>query len=258
MRPAFAHIGYHRTGTNFLQREIFPKLPLFRPESSAWRQVIEGRAAGYYQQQDATCNPDSLPMLISSESLSGTLEEDRPQIARLLADLNREVRILVVVRRQPDIFRSLYAIHVKQGHRTAFRAFALRLAANRRCDYAAMLARLHKELGREQVMALPYEMLRDSPQGFVAELCRFLGAPPPAFDPARVNASWPDAEIRLRRLLNRAQLKPGRLALVARALNPILPPLLDSETSAIVERAYRESNRKMADLVDWDPESYGY
>lgn len=210
--PDIAHVGYHRTGTNYFQKQVFPALDgqLFRPRGSGWRffdaaEAFDEAGARAYYEAEARNNLAGLPVLISSERLSGTEEADDLSVPEKLHRLNPAMRVVVVLRAQPDIFRSLYHLHVKAGGTLSLADFIERLIEARRCDYAAMVGRLTGLFGRESVLVLLYEDLRADPEAFVGAFCDFAGIGRLARVPAQsVNAAGSPSELRLRRRLNQA------------------------------------------------------
>lgn len=276
--PDFAHVGYHRTGTNFLQERVFPALKgqIYRPSTSGWRffadpDGFDAAAARSHYEAEQRNNPAGLPTLISAERLSGTVEADDLSVPEKLQQLNPAMRVIVVLRAQPDMFRSLYHLHVKGGGALRFPDFVERLIAARRCDYAAMVARLIALFGREAVLVLLYEDLRANPERFVEDFCRFLGValPPGAASNRPVNAAGSPSELRLRRRLNAAGAEGplGTLGLVlarkADALSmvlagrPLAPIALDPLQAGIAA-TYAESNHKLAAMVGRPLGELGY
>lgn len=276
--PDIAHIGYHRTGTNFLQHRVFAALQdqIFLPRSSGWwffdepGSFDEAAARAYFDEEHCK-NPEGRPAVISAERLSGTIEVDDFSVAENLRRLNPAMRIIVVLRAQPDIFRSLYYLHVKDRGSLSFPDFVDRLTENRRCDYLAMVEHLFGIFGRQSVLVLLYEDLRANPKRFVDTICAFVGVTPPSgLDLSElVNAAASASEIQLRRRLNAVGAvgplgKLGiKLARKADSLSeaiagrPIAPINVEGVRERITE-AYGDRNRALATLLERPLGDFGY
>ena len=208
-KPDIAHVGYHRTGTNFLQEEVFPRLgpQIFRPSQSGQQffadaEAFDEAAARKFYLGEQERNGAGVPFLISHERLTGTAERDDLSVPGKLHRLNPEMKIIVVVRSQFGMLRSLYHLHVKRGGTERYADYVRRLVSARRCDYWVMVSRFVDCFGRERVLTLLYEDLASSPQDFLDELCAFIGAAPlPASDRV-VNARSSDSALLVKRFMN--------------------------------------------------------
>lgn len=282
--PDIAHVGYHRTGTNFLQQEVFPRLGthIFRPEQSGWHffddpgSFDEAAARAYFAAEQAK-NTAGRPFLISHERLTGTAEHDDLSVAGKLRKLNPDMKIVIVVRSQYGMFRSLYHLHVKRGGSDQYADFVQRLIAGGRCDYGAMVGHLTEQFGQGRVLTLLYEDLAESPETFLQELCDFIEAPAVSVPYTRVNARSSDSALRVRRFLNDKLAegagpasRKGLLSRLAQALalkadrmkeelsgGPVLKIDAEAERQTIHE-AYAASNRHLSALLDRPLGPHGY
>jgi len=284
--PQVAHIGYHRTGTNLLQKEIFPKLgdTLFQPSASGWRffddeaGFDEATARAFYEGEQRR-NPDGKLFLISAERMTGTELGDDLSVPDKLYRLNAHMKIILVLRSQYSIFPSLYHLHVKRNGTLSYPAFLERSIEGGRCNYRAMVERLFGLFGRDAVLVLLYEELKRAPDDFIDQLCDFLGVaedvrPRPC---TQVNARHSDAVLKFRRFANatlaldrrpapwkhhmkdlgsRAVAKADSLA---RRLDdrPLAPLDVDSH-APLIDAAYAEDNRRLAELIGKPLARYGY
>ncbi|MCG8355203.1 MAG: sulfotransferase [Kiloniellales bacterium] len=284
--PDIAHVGYHRTGTNLLQNHLFPGLDahIFRPSGSGWRffddpESFDEPAARDFFAAEQARNPARKPLLISSERFTGTEATDDLTVAEKLHRLNPEMRIILVLRSQTDIFRSLYHLHVKGGGSLRHDAFVERMIGVGRCRYDRMVERFQALFGRERVLVLLYEDLKRASDDFAAEVLRFLklesAAAPPL--PRGVNARVSDSALRLGRAVNgatRAELRPAawkRSLLnagmtVANGGEQRLPQVVGrrlgtldwSRTEPHIRQAYADCNRRAGALIERRLGDYGY
>lgn len=225
--PLFIHVGLMKTGTTFLQQEIFPKLKSVR--------YIDGRDVSFHLyrlvlEEDASYDPSLAqkyfypliergPSLISHEILSGDpyyLDANQPRTTDRLAQLFPHARIIVTIRRQDTLLQSMYLKRLRDGDALSLGDF-LRYKDGTFRNYYAMEGR-HINLpvlkydhiaeryscrfgGRVDFMA--YEHLRQDVTGFVRSICDRIGeSEAPSFHNVDSNRSYGYYQHRLARILN--------------------------------------------------------
>lgn len=198
------HIGYHKTASTLLQEDFFSKLPdvhfigvsaskpcpelqsLIYAPSSDWPKE-KGRFASLIKQ--GGCN------LISSEELSGaglwggaSCLALRERTAQRLYDVFPRAKILIVIREQFSMLRSLYWQYVWEGGLLSYRHF-IRKAVDDPAFFDARhlcyhdLYRIYMDLfGQAHVRVLPYEKLLSDPEGFFDVISEFFELPPARAD----------------------------------------------------------------------------
>ena len=283
-KPDIAHVGYHRTGTKFLQWHVFSRLEehVFVGQNigAHWLNHVEEitleGAQAYFTGEQAR-NAEDKPFLISQERLSGHAFKDDLAVPRVFADMNPQMKIILVLRSQYDIFRSLYHLHAKVGGPRHYGDFVAAAAEGGRCDYLAMVERYRAFFGADQLLVLLFEELKQARQDFVARICAFMAVPSVAIpeDVPAVNPSPSDAVLRYQRLANAAlgldgetRRRDWRHALrnagetgIKRAERLCSRPLsklnLDAERARI-EARYAPGNRRLAELIGKPLGDYGY
>jgi hypothetical protein len=195
------HIGFHKTGTTWLQRTVFPRefgsfdLPwtlraigrmFVDPHPLEWE---TDRVRAELDEGLAHARLSGLVPVVSSEELSGNPHSGGSgsvDYARRIACTLPSARILIVVRRQPAVLESVYKQYVKRGgtlsarryfHPPArwFRYRRFRLA---NWEYDRLVGLYRELFGADRVLVLPQEMLAADPQAFVREITDFCGARP--------------------------------------------------------------------------------
>lgn len=322
MAAPLIHIGMHKTGTSWLQVHLFANpatgfwnaapAAAARGKSRAKSRAKFGADLFY---RDARGNmlleggfdaararaalgvdrvPDGRCLFVSHERLSGhpmSNGVDRAWICDRLHATLPDGRLLLVVREQRAMILSNYMQYLKFGGphgiggymapETDGRAPALDL------DYwnYDRLAEIYvRRFGRNNLLVLPYEMLRRDPAGFVARICGFAGveAPDGLAAAGRENASQnyvAATGLRLLSPLLRSSRGNGfapsllgrRLGqavhlglqhalgqLVPQALNERVRRSLLAQVEAAVGQRYGESNQRLAALTGLDLRSYGY
>lgn len=165
-RPdCLVHIGYHRTGTSFLQTELFTLIP--------------GAALTMFadEAERIAADPALRLAILTDEGLSSDLERDKPEMADELFRRFPDARVLIGVRSQYTIMRGIYHLHVKDGGTEDYESF---VAA--RCgglfNYDRMVDAYRSTFGAEKVFVLLQEDLSREPLASMAAVLQFAGIDP--------------------------------------------------------------------------------
>lgn len=196
------HIGYHKTATTWLQRELFSRSnKSFYPLSETDDPKPLGRFF-IYDKEGYLLSPfqsrrdefveelDRIQTLHENETRIGVISNERlsgnPHSggfdARLIADRIHEslpnATILCVVRRQQDKILSMYMQYLKAGGTDSLRNYLYRTYDGKRpgfspghLDYIHLVNHYTELFGEDQVLVLPYELFRESATEFI----RILG-----------------------------------------------------------------------------------
>jgi len=127
MQEIICHIGFPKTGTTFLQKNVFPNISdinyIDRTEIKHLSYALIEKDDSYYDNDkikaDLTKMHDSgSTMLISDEALTGhhmkTEFPNRSQIARRLKAVGVS-KIIISIRNQVDVLESTYKQYIKSG-----------------------------------------------------------------------------------------------------------------------------------------------
>jgi hypothetical protein len=221
------HIGYHKTGSSWLQERVFCNHAYGFHEPTMEQRlamideafVVPGPFSFERDEALRVLQPifdgaqGCVPVL-SHERLSGD-----PRLggvdARVIADRLYETlptaRVLIVIREQRDMLVSVHKAEVRNSTASIERRWPERTVAERRTagpsleyfEYHRLIAYYQKLFGHEHVLVLPYETLRTDPLGFVRSITNFVGLPAPAeVQMDLVNESLPSAILAVMRYLN--------------------------------------------------------
>lgn len=292
------HIGYHKTGTSWLQSVYFPNHPrvavvgahpdlmraIIEPDGFAFDATV---AREFFQPRiGGALSAGKVPVL-TTERLSGNPHSggyDSATIADRLHATFPEAKILIVVRRQLDMAVSMYKQYVRMGGICTLREYLFPPRDGRIPLFRAEFLEYHRlahyyaqRFGPQQVRVMLYERLRDEPSAFLQELARFSGIDPGLDVPqTRVNESLSDFETRLRRRVNRwhggdslhpvTPPAPRLTAALYKAIRwldgtpvPRLWPVdYRTEARPLLEGRFRESNRELAKEFGLDLQECGY
>ena len=204
------HIGYHKTGTSWLQKHLFDRLhngfyPLTEVNSS---QKLSSKqlANKFIFQKDGTylsslhfdrdvlekelkegvdLSGHGIPV-ISHERLSGNAHSggfDSREIALRLSDVFPEAKIFIVIREQCSMILSTYFQYLKIGGARSLRDYLMQIYDGRipmfslhHFEYHYLIKQYQDLFGQHNVLVLPYELFCLQPHQFVNRLSEFSGA----------------------------------------------------------------------------------
>lgn len=163
MRKVVLHLGLAKTGTSWLQQQVFPRLPLHF----------------YHCKHYDVLNKNTSNMLLSFEGLSGTIQcNDRYVNAYRLHKLFPKAQVIVVFRGKSSYLHSLYSQFIRGGGTWSFYTFN-NWAMRHPYFMDWNLYKAHLRCLFDDVLFLEFEDLKKNPQQFVKELCCFIEVPMP-------------------------------------------------------------------------------
>jgi len=253
------HIGYHKTGTTWLQAFVFDDAA--RGYVSPWTrgEMIERIALTKSLAYDAAAVREwlapgledarsrGLVPALSAERFSGNPHSggyDSALIAARFAEALPGARVLAIVREQRAMIASCYKQYVRVGGVCSAGAYLNPPLLGRPrvplfdpdfFRYDLLIAK-HRELfGEERVLALPFEHLKQDPAGFVRRISEFAGAPDPGEIPReKKNVALSALACSVKRQFNRY--------LVRDALNPAAP-VSNPRVGGALQRAFEAADR---------------
>ncbi|PKA42024.1 sulfotransferase (plasmid) [Rhizobium sullae] len=298
------HIGYHKTGSTYLQDHCFQPINGYSSDIGGSRTRIVKDIAfpdnftfdpsgcrNLYLPYIETARVNGLRFVLSHERLSGYPPSggyDRMLIADRLVHTFPSARILIVVREQVSLIRSIYSQYITDGGNLSLDRFLEtpepqlgRMPGFRLEVYEFdRLIRHYQELfGR--VLVLPFEMMVRDLEGFVGQITQFMEMPPPAvIAKVLTNSRRPVTMQVIQRFANRLmsnnELSRGGIVQIPRfarrfgLLQPVFEHLtpqsfderlyrnIDRKIRAFVGGHYRHSNRRVIALTGLDLEEFGY
>jgi Sulfotransferase family len=240
-QPLVVHIGFHKTGTTWLQKAVFPYHPRLYPYVSdrVWddpflrcivadsdREFDPERARTAYEtglQRSGPLPPDQV-VVVSAERLSGHAASggyDTFRIAGRLHAVVPEARVLIVVRSQIDMIESEYRQLVGEGYRGRISSLWSSDAWKRvqfdlgQYEYDTLVREYQRLFGSENVGVFTYEGVVADRNRYLARLASFFGVEPFELGPAAaeldVHPGLPNRGLGLLRSLNhfrRTELNP--------------------------------------------------
>lgn len=290
------HIGYPKTATTSMQRNYFSKLPgtnlvgeLPDREDSLLDFKISpiGR---HHSQRDEACDFENTGFrytCLSDELVLGANRRVTEQryIARYLRGIFPNADIIITIRRQEDILRSLYCSDLS----TSIGAFGVNLnlaqilVGLKTLDfdewtellllepsetwagmlyYSEVVSIWMDVFGHDRVHIIPYEAVEMEAASVDELMSRLFTQSEIKFSDAmsgtrhrdRRSKSSDDLKRRLKKVLQTWQMK---LKIRAGPLDPSIATLSKKNSNRILEE-YRYTNAKMMELCRFDLEQYGY
>ncbi|HEX2803851.1 MAG TPA: hypothetical protein VHN55_07725 [Sphingomicrobium sp.] len=245
--PLLIHIGFHKTGSTWLQQELLDNPAFgFTTQTGETRQQIIMRVgvpdplsydatavASHYAPAIDEARKSGLTLALSHERLSGHPSSggrDRCMIADRLKSTFPESRILIVFREQRSLIQSMYSQHISAGGVESLRRYLTTPEPGwlRKPSFAFelyefdTLIRYYQQLfGTDRVLALPLELLQARPAEFASRISTFCGHPPVEPEDTRSkNVRRPQLMQLVQRPLNMLffhnDLSPGALLHVTR------------------------------------------
>jgi len=189
------HVGLHKTGTSFLQKEVFPN-------------IKNAEVFGYANKvfNFKTKLSDKKINIISEEGLSGNLHTkiktvDRETITSRLHAVFPDAKIIVVFRNKEDWIKSLYSEYIKLGGYETFNYWKTEILDETCLNFDKYEKCLKKLF--DYVLVCRYEDLKNDTDVFIKNICDFICVKVPEYDNKYRNIGLDDTAIRHWRKLNR-------------------------------------------------------
>lgn len=195
------HAGYFRTGTTTHQRHIFPNIPGVhyvgkpfkeRAVQQAFRKMVCQAVEEYDEERTrqvlpkAATPPDQASArctVISNELIISPEAQDLDVVFARAKSVFGPVRVLLTIRNQNELFKSwignvlpkasygnlkeIVAQHSQFGDPRVSRISYL--------DFARYYEQIAELVGKDNVLILPFELLRKNPDAYASAMGRFLG-----------------------------------------------------------------------------------
>jgi len=193
MKDIIIHIGLHRTGTTFLQKEIFEKVKNINyifDDSIHRIELKEGIN------------------LISNEGLSLSMPhslQHREQVLDNLQKMFPNARILIGLRKRETWLKSCYYRYILSRGKLTYQEY-LEKYANNILDFDSYLKDIQKRFG--EIYIYHYEDLRMKPTRTIKGICDFIGIEVPWYLIVKRNASLKEHQLNALRILNKMNLGP--------------------------------------------------
>lgn len=206
------HIGYHKTGTTYLQNKIFPSIYGInyygdKEYGNFLKSVLLKNSLEFDPKEVSASLDTSSTALYSKEALVGTmgLGTYNAEIAHRLARIGAE-RIIITIRNQPDMLEGIYRQYIQQGGvlkpKEFFQEDFQRFKWNY-LDYYSLIHHYAEIFGKENMLIILHERLKHEQEAVLSEIANFLNtkAAEPIQNSAS-NRSLSSISIKMLRIIN--------------------------------------------------------
>ena len=297
-KPTIIHIGYHKTGTTYLQKNVFennPKLFNRVPQPTIRNTLILPSPLRYDSEPFETlCLSNSLEkrLVISNEYISSNIHNG-DYMSAITADRLKQVipsaKIIIGIREQVSMITSAYSQYIKARGSLSIRDYLYspisKLFNFNHLQYHSLIEYYMNLYGKENILILPYEVLKTNPRLYLKTVFEFIEEPDLIetidFDvQSKLNPSMSSFALQVKRFFNPfiMQTFPGLgktlyfkplvllFSLINRGLKLFPLKALDKKIeenirSIILEEIsdrYEYSNRQTQNYTSFDLNALGY
>lgn len=203
-RGLLIHVGYHKTGTTWLQKSLFCDemagfcQPWTRGEIHKWLILVnalsfDGEAArAYFESGRRESLGRGLAPVVTAERLSGNPHSggyDSRELADRLHATFPDDLVLVVIREQKSMILSAYRQYVRVGGTGSLKRYMhppvngksrMPMFGIEYFEYDRLIAYYQARFGADRVLVLPYELLKNDVESFASSITGFVGIDCPA------------------------------------------------------------------------------
>lgn len=297
------HIGYYRTASTFLQKRVFPIIDkdfkfkdnlkialenIVYPNSMRFNEKeIRNNLKNYISLKGM----DNKTRVFSYECLTGhpySGGANQNEILQRLKKIFPSAFILLIFREQRDHIKSMYKKYVKDGGKKNINFFLEKRSSfhslsftKSYLNYYDLITKYQKTFGKKKVLALPYELLKYSPNNFISEISEFLNTKVDyktiRFE--KVNESSETGLFELDRIINNFYNRDPIIDLfvkdnmykkysnfVKSKVYTVIPKILlkkfeyklENRIETFCKDYFCENNKNLQKLVGFDLKKYGY
>lgn len=266
--PLLLHVGYHKTGSTWLQKVFFCNAArgfaqIGRPRHNIAQDFVRPDvfdfSPAYTRELYAGCqdaaSAKGLTLVVSHERLSGYPGSggyDRKQISERLAEVFPGAKVLIVIREQISLICSMYSQYITDGGGLTYKEFFNwpepglgRMPYFRYSFYEfdRLIDQYQTLFGKDNVLVLPLELMSRDHEQFLASISRFCGHDPqPVGQMELANEKRPYVMQQCQRIANRLLSRnelgadmlinlpslPKRFARLRPLFETLVPAALDS------------------------------
>ncbi len=297
------HIGYAKTGSTFLQFNIFkPDYGFYNAFDQHFAQVIQRfilcnsftydavATLKYFKDKYAVAKSQGLKPVISAESLSGQLFANNnieKAISLRLKETFPDAKILIVIRNQKAIIKSAWKHYLRNNGAQTIDRFIRKEGIKQgftsilnmdRFQYHFLVKQYQKLYGKENVLVLPFELLKINQKEYVNKILAFSGTckefKEDIYPPANVARTpvelfirhkigfymnvdrYGDKKVFLQKVLDK--VCPLVAKITPDCVNKSIDKSWDRYLDLLIDGYYQDSNNILAEITGLDLKEYHY
>lgn len=212
------HIGLHKTASTWLQKKVFSQLSgvEYFGHDFIYEHIIdptEEEFSPFGVRSKLLKSPGGVKVC-SSERLSGNPHSgyyDNALLADRMRAIAKDAKILLVLREQKSMLVSCYKQYVKSGGFCMIEEYIAPVTDGRIplfdasfFEYDAVVSRYVRRFGSDNVLVLPFELLKSDLSAFLAHIGNFIGLDCSFLEDVgtKQNVAMNDFQIATMRMLN--------------------------------------------------------
>ena len=216
------HIGIQRTGSTFLQQEIFPKIKEVNFVNFRRHKGIKFEVLGDKEVQNIVINFENCEYkdvyekiysrfkedkvnLISNENIwwhQRKKEEAKLVILQKIQHFFPDVKIIFGIRDKTGLLLSWYKKYVMDGGVLSFTKFQEEVVTKENLDYDSYINNLIKMFGKNNVYVYQFGDMKKDINKHVKDICDFMGVETPEFENKKRNIGYSLWQLKVSLLLN--------------------------------------------------------
>jgi len=216
------HIGYAKTATNFLRAwfDAHPQVAFTRGGFAGFARLPDIAAPAALSAEPPRLRVSSSELLATPHAEVGNavryarpgdaFAADQAHVCVTLAGLFPNAEVLIVTRGFRSMILSSYSQYVRTGGTQSLADFAASGQVNGAWHYDRLVSAYSHAFGRDRLILLPWELLRDRPADFVAHLETRFGLEPGPVPKERPNQALAPAQLQAQLRFNRAVVRAPR------------------------------------------------
>jgi len=298
------HIGYAKTGSTFLQSNIFNEnFGFYNPYDIYSSEIIQKliltnsfeydalETRKFFEEKYKKSGEKNLCPVISAEDLSGHLFANRnnyeKEISQRLKETFPNAKVLIVVREQKSIIKSAWRHYLRKNGAQSISRFIgkknikdgfspiLRLD---KLKYDLLVSYYQELFGNENVLVLPFELLKVDQRGYITKILAFAGLElkniKDLYEPENLSPKAIELFIchKLGFFMHK-DILGEKTAVVEKVINKVsrffglvTPNFINKKIegswekyiSEMTKDYYRDSNKKLSQLIGHDLRVHGY
>jgi len=279
-RVDFIHVGYHKTATTWFQLYGYST----HPDINLLNQgELDSVFFDTFAQPDDFCFEendyqkkfiDRVDNKIDDKIVNGICEENlsghswtgrnADTVLRRIYSYYKDGKIILSIRNQESMLRSLYSNYVKNGGTLSFKKLLKDISfegdlVEKKLEYHRLINSYYDAFGKENVFVYLFEEFQRAPDDVLSKLASFLGVSPFVASPKdnRVNKGFGRYQLITERFLNTLSIQNRYSRKLVEMVFKIDRPIHLSIPEHLLEQ-WSLSNEETAKLTGLDLQKYGY
>ena len=189
MKAPLIHIGFPKAASTWFQKRYFPKIKntVLIHRKTIYKQIRQPSTPEFEKDEYRhyfDCNYQQ-QLILSEELFSGKSYFSVLKTALRLRTLLPDGKILIILRKQPDILASKYISYIKRGGTETIHEFIRRLffrekaqpqfSFKHRYNYLKVLSLYYNLFGKDNIYVLLYEEFIKQPEKCVSLINKWMG-----------------------------------------------------------------------------------